>query len=115
MYEVLKIEERSWEKDGETNTMKSLMLEKEGSQYPTKNVALWSSHPDYNDVELGKKYDWKLDEKESTTKNPHGGYYKNRSVVNPNENKETTQTPSDLESRVKKLEEAVYGHEPEGD
>jgi len=119
MYEVLKIEERTWEKEGETQTMKSLMLEKEGSQFPTKNVALWSSHPDYGTVELGKKYNWKLEEKESATPNPHrpGTFFKNRSVINPNEAKaQTTQeTPSDLESRVKKLEESVFGQEPDGE
>ena len=98
---------RTFEKDGESKEMKSLVLQGEGAQYPTKNVALWSDHPDYEKAKTGETFEWELKETESKTQNPHGGFYKNRSVMNPNETGETVNNPS-LEERVQKLENAVY-------
>ena len=109
-YKIYDLTVREFEKEGESKEMKSLVLQGEGSQYPTKNVALWSDHPDYEKAKVGETFEWELKETESKTQNPHGGFYKNRSVINPSETNETKEVPkSDLGERVKKLEEAVFG------
>ena len=76
---------KAFESGGKAKEMKSLVLQADGAQYPTKNVALWSNHPLYAGIKVGDEIDVELDEKDSTTENPHkpGTYYKNRSVKMP--------------------------------
>ena len=107
-YKVYEVEVKGFNKDGEAKTMKSLVLQREGAQYPTKNVAMWSDHPLYATIATGQEHELTLIEKDSQTPNPHkaGTFYKNRSVAN-----ETTPTvvhTTGLEARVAKLEAKVF-------
>lgn len=68
--------------------LKKLVLQGEGKQYPDKNVTMWADHPLYEDTVAGQTIDVELDVKDSTTPNPKGGFYKNKTVK-----KDNTPTP----------------------
>lgn len=103
-------------------TLKKLVLQGTGKQYPDKNVTMWADHPLFEDLVIGQKIDVELDVKESTTPNPHGGFYKNKTVIGPRGAAKPSQTPKmpatdTLESRsmnaltlkVLPLLEAIHG------
>lgn len=60
--------------------LKKLVLQGEGKQYPDKNVTMWSDHPLFATVAVGQTIDVELDIQDSTTPNPLGGFYKNKTV-----------------------------------
>lgn len=60
--------------------LKKLVLQREGAQYPDKNVTMWSDHPAFATVAPGQEIEGDLDIKESTVPNPHGGFYKNKTL-----------------------------------
>ncbi len=62
--------------------LKKLVLQGEGKQYPDKNVTMWADHPLFEDTVVGITIDVELDVKDSTAPNPHGGFYKNKTVIN---------------------------------
>lgn len=62
-------------------SLKKLVLQGEGKQYPDKNVTMWSDHPLFNSIAPGQGIDVELDVKDSTVPNPHGGFYKNKTVI----------------------------------
>ncbi len=77
-YKVYECEE-STTKTGKS--LKKLVLQGDGKQYPDKNVTMWSDHPLFNVVAVGQTIDVELDVKDSTVPNPHGGFYKNKTVI----------------------------------
>lgn len=112
MFEVLKAEE-SITKTGKR--LKRLMLEQEGKQYPIKNVTVWEDFDGFDDIHPGTKVSGDLLEKDSGTPNPYapGKNYINRTLVaakNPNGTTAPTgQGNIALESRLKRLEDKVFG------
>lgn len=64
-------------------TLKKLVLQESGAQYPMKNVTLWANHPLYEDIEAGWSGELEIETKDSEVPNPHGGFYKNRTVIDP--------------------------------
>jgi len=78
--EILKVEDFTT-RDGKP--FKKAMIEQEGSQYPFKNVAVWSNNPLYEQVQPGAKVDGWIDKKQSTTPNPHkpGTFYNNYTLM----------------------------------
>ncbi len=81
-YKVYECEE-STTKTGKS--LKKLVLQGDGKQYPDKNVTMWSDHPLFNVVAVGHTIDVELDIKDSTVPNPHGGFYKNKTVIGRSE------------------------------
>lgn len=80
MYEVFKVEDKVSAKG---NAYKKLVLQDPESQYPVKNVTMFASHPLFEDIAAGQTVDLEIETKDSDTPNPHGGFYKNRTVLNP--------------------------------
>lgn len=79
-YEVYKIEETT------TNSgkkLKRLVLQGDGDQYPMKNVTIWEDNPLFDTLIVGEKYELNIEVKDSNQPNPHGGFYKNRTVLKP--------------------------------
>lgn len=111
-YKIYEVEVKEF---GEGKKMKKLVLQEEGAQYPTKGVAMWDNHPLFDTIEAGQTHTLDIKVEETTNKNPHGGYYKNRSVVNPaNVEKETApillvnSSHGGLDGRIARLEDAVF-------
>lgn len=66
-------------------TLKKLVLQKDGLQYPFKNVTIWGDNPLYAQAVPGATITCDLLEKDSENINPNSGKpYVNRSVANPN-------------------------------
>lgn len=84
-YDVYKVEEQTT-KTGKQ--VKKLVLQKEGAQYPLKNVSMWSDHPQYASVAPGQQLTCEIYESDSGVPNPKapGKNYINRTVSNPNGN-----------------------------
>lgn len=105
-YKVYEVDEKA------TSTgkkLKRMVLQREGAQYPTKNVTIWEDHPDFAGVAAGKEFNWDLMEKDSGTPNPNapGKNYVDRTV-----SKFPPKEGGNLEERVKKLEDKVFGLAP---
>ena len=88
--------------------LKKCVIQEEGKQYPHKNVTVWQDHPDYDKIKPGFETtrSW-VEVKDSDVKNPHGGYYKNRTLrvaENPNGTLKVEQGES---VDLKKLKEKV--------
>lgn len=103
MYKVYEVEEKA------TSTgkkLKKMVLQREGAQYPTKGVTIWEDHPDFEKAVAGASFNWDLMEKDSGTPNPKapGKNYIDRTV-----SKFPPKEGGDLEARVKKLEDKVFG------
>lgn len=81
-YECYKVEEKVSAKG---NAYKKLVLQEEGSQYPVKGVTMFASHPLFEEIGAGQTVELDIETKDSETPNPHGGFYKNRTVLNPNQ------------------------------
>lgn len=79
-YKVFDVEEKVTQTG---KSLKKLTLQGEGKQYPDKNVTMWSDHPLFANIAAGQKIDVELDIKDSTVPNPHGGFYKNKTVIGP--------------------------------
>lgn len=65
--------------------LKRLVLQQEGSQYPDKNVTMWEDHPLFNSIAPGQEHVLSIKVEDSTTPNPHGGFYKNKTVLKTGE------------------------------
>lgn len=76
--------EQSYTKSGKS--LKRMVLQGEGKQYPDKGVTMWEDHPLFNEVAPGQTIDVELDVKDSDKPNPNapGTFYKNKTVINPN-------------------------------
>jgi len=81
--------------------LKKLILQGEGKQYPDKNVTMWSDHPLFQTIAVGQEHELDLDIKDSKVPNPHGGFYKNKTVKN------VVAPAQDLQQRVANLEERM--------
>jgi hypothetical protein len=79
-YNVYKVEDKMSVKG---NAYKKLVLQEPKSQYPLKNVTMFASHPLFEDIAPGQTVELEIETKDSDTPNPHGGFYKNRTVLNP--------------------------------
>lgn len=77
-YKVYELEDKT---TASGKALKKLVLQGEGKQYPDKNVTMWSDHPLFGTVAVGQSIDVELDVKDSTTPNPNGGFYKNKTVL----------------------------------
>ena len=77
-YEVYTVEKKVTTTGKE---LKKLVLQGKGKSYPDKNVTMWSDHPLFETVASGQRIDVELDVKDSKTPNPHGGFYKNKTVI----------------------------------
>ncbi len=106
-HSIYKVETKTFEKDGVEKEMKSLVIQREGAQYPTKNVAMWDNHPLFATIEAGQEHELEIEEKDSKTPNPHGGFYKNRQVLNEAPKQEPRGTVN-TETRLTRLEKAVF-------
>ena len=110
-HKVYEVNEKAFTKDGETKKMKSLVLQRDGAQYPIKNVAMWDGHPLFEGIAPGQEIDVEIIEKDSQTPNPHspGTFYKNRSVAMPSQGQAVQSTQSGtLEEQVKDLQQRVF-------
>lgn len=66
-------------------TLKKLVLQEEGKQYPYKNVTIWEDNPLYAQAVSGATLSCEILEKDSQNINPNTGKpYIERSVANPN-------------------------------
>lgn len=97
-YKVYEVETKAF---GAGKEMKKLVLQGEGDQYPSKGVAMWSDHPLYATIAEGQEHELDIEVKDSTTPNPHGGFYKNRSVLKPGQAPQTPQNSSVTEMAIK--------------
>lgn len=70
--------------------LKKLVLQGEGKQYPDKNVTMWANHPLFEEIAAGQTIDVELDVKDSKEPNPHGGFYKNKTVIDASRPVSTT-------------------------
>jgi hypothetical protein len=77
-YKVYELEDKT---TASGKALKKLVLQGEGKQYPDKNVTMWSDHPLFDSVAVGQSIDVEIDVKESTTPNPLGGFFKNKTVL----------------------------------
>ena len=102
MSKKFKIYECETREFGEGKVMKKLVIQGEGDKYPMKNVALWDNHPLFSTIEAGQEHELVIEEKDSKTVNPHGGFYKNRQVLN-----EASPTPQGLEAKVEGHEKRI--------
>lgn len=78
-YKVYEVEERMTPNG---KALKKLVLQGEGKQYPDKNVTMWANHPLFEETISGSTIDVEIDVQDSKTPNPHGGFYKNKTVRN---------------------------------
>lgn len=62
---------------------KKLVLQEPGAQYPLKGVTMFANHPLFEEIAPGQTVELDIETKDSDTPNPHGGFYKNRTVLNP--------------------------------
>ncbi len=76
-YKVYEVEDKMTQSG---KALKKLVLQGEGKQYPDKNVTLWNNHPLFEEIAPGQTIDVEIDVQDSTTPNPHGGFYKNKTV-----------------------------------
>ena len=67
IYEVYKVEVKPF---GEGKERKVMILQGEGQQNTEERVTMWSNHPDYQQVEVGQKYDWNMKKEDSGTPIP---------------------------------------------
>lgn len=80
-YKVYECEEKTTQSG---KTLKKLVLQREGAQWPIKNVTMWDDHPEYKDTQAGGILTCDLIEKDSDTINPNSGKpYINRTVAKP--------------------------------
>lgn len=92
-YKVYEAEEKTTQSG---KTLKKLVLQKEGAQWPIKNVTIWSDNPLYDQAVSGGTIVCDLLEKDSENINPNSGKpYKNRTVANP-ERQVATQQLNDI-------------------
>jgi hypothetical protein len=78
---------------------KKLVLQGEGDQYPLKGVTMWDDHELYPTIDVGQEHMLEVETKDSTTPNPHGGFYKNRTVLKSGQT--STATPNVSEMGIK--------------
>jgi hypothetical protein len=76
-YKVYEVEDRM---TAGGKALKKLVLQGEGKQYPDKNVTMWADHPLFEDIAVGQSVELEIEVKDSTTPNPKGGFYKNKTV-----------------------------------
>lgn len=86
--------------------LKKLVVQGEGKQYPDKFVTMWENDPLYTKVVPGAEVEAELEIKDSTTPNPHGGFYKNKTLksVQANGGGALAEQVEDLRKRVYALE-----------
>lgn len=77
-YKVYEVEDKVTRTGKE---LKKLVLQGDGKQYPDKNVTMWGDHPLFGTICPGQSIDIELDIEDSTTPNPKGGFYKNKTVI----------------------------------
>ena len=106
---VYEVEEKFLEKL--QKNIKKCVLQEEGMQYPHKNVTVWNDLDIYDQIVEGYKIPegYYVKSEDSNTPNPHGGFYKNRQLLKG----QGTAPTGNLEARVKKLEDKVFGAKPE--
>lgn len=81
-YKVYEVEDKVSVKG---NSYKKLVLQEPSSQYPLKNVTMFANHPLFEEIAPGQIIEFDIETKDSDTPNPHGGFYKNRIVLNPSQ------------------------------
>lgn len=97
--------------------LKKLVVQKEGLQYPFKNVTAWEDLDIYNELDAGYQVPqgYEIFEKDSENINPNSGKpYKNRTLVKSRNENGTEKSDVnvmkyivDLNKRVKALEDAI--------
>lgn len=105
-YKIYEMEELS-KKDG--GKYKKLLLKAEGQENTEPRVTLWDNHPEYAQAVAGGTINGTLEKKDSGTPIPAhpGKNYINRTLLP--EGTQVAQAPTDLEGRLKKLEDKVFG------
>lgn len=73
--------------------LKKLTIQGKGKQYPEKNITMWANHPLYATITAGQMLDLEIESKDSDKPNPHGGFYKNKTVLMPNTPPNAPQSP----------------------
>lgn len=71
------------------NAYKKLVLQAPDEKFPLKNVTMFASHPLFEEIAPGQTVELEIETKDSDTPNPHGGFYKNRTVLNPGQTAQT--------------------------
>ena len=80
-YKVYEVDEKTTQTGKQ---LKKLVLQKEGDQWPIKNVTMWSDHPDYMNTVSGGTLTCTILEKDSKNINPKNNLpYKERTVGKP--------------------------------
>lgn len=82
-YKVYEVEAKTTQSG---KNLKKLVLQKEGAQYPLKNVTIWEDNPLFEKAVAGETITCEILEKDSGNPNPNapGKNYINRTVANPN-------------------------------
>lgn len=79
---------------------KSLTIQQEGKNYVDKYVSCWSDFPDFENIKAGITIDAEIESKDSTKPNPHGGFFKNK-TLRPVGSQQPKNTPtSDQTARI---------------
>lgn len=80
-YKIFEVEEKTTQSGKQ---LKKLVLQREGAQYPIKNVTIWGDHPLYDQAVPGGELSCEINETDSGTPNPNapGKNYINRTVDN---------------------------------
>lgn len=79
-YKVYEVIERTTQKG---DTLKKLVLQGEGKQYPDKNVTMWNDHPLFETIAAGQEIEADIQVRDSNTPNPRGGFYKDKTLLRP--------------------------------
>lgn len=102
-YKVFDVEDK---KTASGKGLKKLVLQADGDQYPTKNVTMWEDHPLYETIAAGQEHALDVEVKDSSTPNPHGGFYKDRTVLKPGQSGQTSDTDlSEVLASLKRIED----------
>lgn len=102
-YDVYKVEDKTSAKG---NAYKKLVLQEKDSQYPIKNVTMFASHPLFEEIGAGQTVELDIETKDSDTPNPHGGFYKNRTVLNPGQSRLDTPKQATAPTQSKDISNA---------
>lgn len=108
MYDIFKVEDQTTRTGKQ---LKRLIIQKDGDQYPMKNVTMWNDHPLFNSIQAGQTHNFEIYESDSGVPNPKapGRNYLNRTVSNPNSS-QSTQTQAKASQNQNITELAIKTH-----
>ena len=107
-YKIYEVDEKTTQSG---KTLKKLVLQKEGAQWPIKNVTMWNDHPDWEKAVAGGTLTCDLLEKNSDQINPNSGKpYINRTVAKPGQISAPQQMDSGKIDRMFYMVGEIYKH-----